>query len=77
MTERLRIALLLCVATLVYGNTLLDGFTMDDFLYIFMNPAVTHVSLKALFEATKSANVLRPFTFATCLLYTSPSPRDA
>ncbi|MGB2627459.1 MAG: tetratricopeptide repeat protein [Candidatus Acidiferrum sp.] len=65
MTERLRIAILLCLSMLVYGNTLFNGFTMDDFLYIFLNPAVTHVSFRGLFTATQSANVLRPFTFAS------------
>ena len=65
MTERLRIAILLCLSMLVYGNTLFNGFTMDDFLYIFLNPAVTHVSFRGLFAATQSANVLRPFTFAS------------
>ena len=65
MTERLRIALLLCLTGVVYANTLGNSFTMDDYLYIFSNPAVTHVSIKGLFEATKSANVLRPLTFAS------------
>ncbi|HMD43877.1 MAG TPA: tetratricopeptide repeat protein [Candidatus Acidoferrum sp.] len=65
MTERLRIALLVSVTALVYGNTLGNGFTLDDFLYIFQNPAVTRVSLKGLFEATQSANVFRPATFAS------------
>jgi len=41
MNERLRIATLLGLTTLVYGNTLLNGFTLDDYLCIFNNPAVT------------------------------------
>ncbi len=65
MNERLRIALLLSVSILVYGNTLPNGFTLDDFLYIFDNPTVTNTSLAALFSATKAANVFRPVTFAT------------
>ncbi len=65
MNERLRIALLLSVSILVYGNTLSNGFTLDDFLYIFDNPTVTNTSLAALFSATKAANVFRPVTFAT------------
>ena len=65
MNERLRIALLLSVSILVYGNTLSDGFTLDDFLYIFDNPTVTNTSLATLFSATKAANPFRPVTFAT------------
>jgi protein O-mannosyl-transferase len=68
MTERLRVALLLVLAMLLYGNTLVNGFTMDDELYIFRNPAVTSPSVHGLFEATKANNVLRPFTFATFAL---------
>jgi protein O-mannosyl-transferase len=64
-SERLRIALLLSVAALVYANTLPNDFTLDDYLYIFENPAVTGLSLKGLFAATKAANVFRPVTFAT------------
>src|SRR5580693_645720 len=68
MNERWRVALLLAVAILVYGNTLLNSYTMDDELYILRNPAVTSPSLKGLFEATKSNNIFRPFTFATFAL---------
>ncbi len=65
MNERRRIALLLAVAILVYGNTLLNSFTMDDELYIFRNPSVTSLSLKGLFEPTQFNNVFRPVTFST------------
>jgi tetratricopeptide (TPR) repeat protein len=68
MNERMRVVLLLAVAMLVYGNTLLNSFTMDDELYIFRNPAVTSPSLKALFEATKFTNIFRPATFESFAL---------
>ena len=68
MNERLRIALLLSVAILVYANTLPNDFALDDYLYIFGNPAVTGPSLKGLFAATKDFNVFRPVTFATLAL---------
>lgn len=68
MNERWRVTLLLAVAMLVYGNTLLSSFSLDDELYIFRNPAVTSPSVKVLFEATKSNNVFRPVTFATFAL---------
>ena len=45
MRERLCIALLIAIILLAYGNTLLNGFTMDDELYIFRNPTVTNLSL--------------------------------
>ncbi len=65
MNERLRIALLLVVVMLVYGNTLRNEFTQDDGLYVFNNPQVTHTSLRQLFEPNKFSNVFRPVTFAT------------
>ncbi len=68
MSERTRVALLLAVAMLVYGNTLLNAFTFDDFLYILHNPAVTNFSLSGLFVATRDSNVFRPVTFATFAL---------
>ncbi|MGB7848341.1 MAG: tetratricopeptide repeat protein [Candidatus Acidiferrum sp.] len=68
MTERLRISLLLSLTILVYGNTLANGFTMDDFPYILNNPAVTSPSIKAIFTATKDLNIFRPLTFATFAL---------
>jgi len=68
MSERTRVALLLAVAMLVYGNTLLNAFTFDDFLYVLHNPAVTNFSLSGLFVATRDSNVFRPVTFATFAL---------
>jgi tetratricopeptide (TPR) repeat protein len=68
MSERSRIALLLFVATLVYGNTLFNSFTLDDQAYVVHNPAVTNPSIRNLFEAHKQTNVFRPVTFATFAL---------
>ncbi len=68
MSERKRVALLLTVAMLVYGNTLLNSFTMDDLLYIVRNPTVTNLSVGRLFEPNKASNVFRPVTFATFAL---------
>ena len=65
MSERTRVALLLSVSILVYVNTLVNGFALDDGLYITRNPAVTHFSIQAIFEPHKEANVFRPVTFAT------------
>ncbi len=68
MNERMRVALLLALAMLVYGNTLLNSFTLDDFLYIFRNPAVTNPSISGLFEPNQYSNVFRPVTFGTFAL---------
>jgi len=71
MSEKLRIALLLAVAMLVYGNTLLNSFTMDDDIYVLHNPAVTSFSIKGLFEpatANTPFRFFRPVTFATFAL---------
>jgi protein O-mannosyl-transferase len=67
MTEKKRIVLLLVVAALVYANTLVNNFAMDDEMYIFHNPAVTSVSLRGVFQTT-SNNVFRPITFGTLAL---------
>ena len=66
--ERSKMALLVVVALLVYGNTLWNGFTLDDHGYILHNPAVTHFSVRGLFEPNRANNVLRPVTFATLAL---------
>lgn len=68
MKESLRIGLLLAVVALVYGNSLRNGFTMDDGIYILRNPQVTQVSVHALFAPHKLSNVFRPVTFATFAL---------
>jgi tetratricopeptide (TPR) repeat protein len=65
MKERLRIVLLLAAVALVYSNTLLNEFTMDDGLYVANNPQVTAPSVRALFTPNKISNVFRPVTFAT------------
>jgi protein O-mannosyl-transferase len=66
--ERVRIALLVGVALVVYCSTLANSFTFDDNIFIFNNPGVTHFSAKALFEPTKYANLFRPVTFASFAL---------
>jgi tetratricopeptide (TPR) repeat protein len=68
MSERMRMALLLAVAMLVYGNTLFNGFTFDDDPYILHNPTVTNLSVSGLFHPTRASNVFRPVTFATFAL---------
>ena len=68
MKESLRIALLLAVVALIYGNTLRNEFTMDDGIYILRNPQVTNPSVRALFAPNKATNVFRPVTFATFAL---------
>ncbi|HTZ30880.1 MAG TPA: hypothetical protein VMH31_00380 [Methylomirabilota bacterium] len=68
MSERYRLALLCALCCLAYGNTLANGFALDDGLYIARNSAVTHFSIPAVFQANKDANVFRPVTFATLAL---------
>jgi len=68
MNERLHVALLLAVTMLVYGNTLLNSFTLDDGVYILSNPAVTGPSVRGLFEPDKTNHIFRPVTFATFAL---------
>src|SRR5882672_3577773 len=65
MKERLRVVLLLAAVALVYSNSLLNEFTMDDGLYVAYNPQVTAPSVRALFTPNKFSNVFRPVTFAT------------
>ena len=65
MKLRVQLGLLLAVLAVVYGNSLLNSFTMDDELYIFRNPQVTDLSVRELFQANKISNVFRPVTFAT------------
>lgn len=66
--ERLRIGALIAVTVLVYANTLVNGFTFDDNLYIFRTPVVSNFSVDGLFEPHRANNVLRPLTFATLAL---------
>lgn len=64
----MRIALLLALTILVYGNTLQNGFTMDDEMYILRNHQVTDLSPRMLLEPNQFSNVFRPATFATFAL---------
>jgi len=68
MSERWRLAVLLAVAMLVYGNSLFNGFTEDDRLYIFMNPAAVAPSASNLFFPNAATAVWRPVTFASFAL---------
>jgi len=68
MKETLRIGLLLAAVVLVYGNTMLNEFTMDDGLYVVNNPQVTDPSVRELFAPNEIGRVFRPFTFATLAL---------
>ncbi len=68
MNERLHVALLLAVTMLVFGNTLLNSFTLDDGVYILSNSAVTGPSVRGLFEPDKTNHIFRPVTFATFAL---------
>jgi len=65
MKDRLRIGLMLAVVALVYANTLVNQFTLDDGLYIMRNPQVTQFTWRGLFAPNRFTNVWRPFTFAT------------
>jgi protein O-mannosyl-transferase len=62
---RLQIGILLGITMLLYANSLSNGFTMDDELYIQRNPQVTLHSLALLFQPNTASNVFRPLTFAT------------
>jgi protein O-mannosyl-transferase len=62
---RLQIGSLLGLTFLVYANSLSNGFTMDDELYIPRNPQVTQHSLRLLLQPNTARNVFRPVTFAT------------
>ena len=63
--ERLRIGFLIAVVGLVYANTLLNQFALDDGLYIMRNPRVTQFSWRGLLAANRVTHVFRPLTFAT------------
>jgi tetratricopeptide (TPR) repeat protein len=66
--DRLLAAWLLAAAVLVYGNTLVNQFVLDDELYITRNAQVVDPTLGNLFSANPYSNVFRPFTFATLAL---------
>jgi tetratricopeptide (TPR) repeat protein len=65
MSERMRLGIVLVVALLVYGNTLLNGFTYDDEAYVLRNQAVKTFNVHGLFQPTRFANILRPVTFGS------------
>ncbi|HUN63343.1 MAG TPA: DUF1736 domain-containing protein [Candidatus Sulfotelmatobacter sp.] len=68
MNQRVRVALLLLAVMIVYANTLPNDFALDDNLYIFQNPTVTHFSLGGLFLPNIKSNVFRPVTFVSLWL---------
>ena len=65
---RVQLAALLGLVLLVYANSLSNGFTLDDELYIERNPQVTTHTLWLLFHPNAISNVFRPVTFATLAL---------
>jgi Tfp pilus assembly protein PilF len=65
MSERMRLGIVLLVALLVYGNTLLNGFTFDDEAYVLRNQAVKTFNVHGLFQPTRFNSVLRPVTFGS------------
>jgi tetratricopeptide (TPR) repeat protein len=65
LSRAAQLGVLLAVTFFAYGNSLFNSFTMDDELYIFRNPQVTHPSLHNIFHANAASNVYRPLTFAT------------
>ena len=65
MRLRSQIGWLLGAAVLVYADSLLNSFTMDDELYILRNPQVTQHSAWLLFHPNTVSNVYRPVTFFT------------
>jgi tetratricopeptide (TPR) repeat protein len=66
--KRWRVTLLLAAALLVYGNSLRNGFTLDDEAYIVQNHQVTGLSLKEIFQPNQYANIFRPLTFSSFAL---------
>ena len=68
MKERLLTGMLLAAVLLVYGNTLVNQFVLDDELYIMRNPQVTEPSLRGLFSPNPVSTVFRPLAFATLAL---------
>lgn len=68
MKDRFLIGLLLAAVAVVYGNTLVNQFAMDDELYIMRNAQVTDPTLQRLFSSNPVSAVFRPVTFATLAL---------
>jgi len=65
MNAPLRHGLLLLASTMVYSNTLANGFAQDDDIYILQNHAVTAYSFTELFSPNYFSHVFRPLTFLT------------
>jgi tetratricopeptide (TPR) repeat protein len=65
MSLRTQIGLLVAVVAAVYVNSLFNGFTLDDELYILRNPQVTAPSISLLCKPNPASSVFRPVTFAT------------
>jgi len=65
MKDRFYLGLLIAVVALVYGNSLRNGFTMDDDLYVSGNPQVTAPTLRGLFGPHRITKVFRPLTFTS------------
>ena len=65
---RSQIGILGAIVVIAYANSLFNGFTMDDELYILHNPQVTQHSLTLLAQPNATSNVFRPVTFATLAL---------
>jgi len=67
MTERIRVALLVGLALLIYLNSLFNRFTYDDYTYILHNPTVAEPSLRGLADPGNdpSHRFFRPVSFAS------------
>ena len=68
MKERFIIGLLLAAVVVVYGNTLMNQFVLDDELYILRNAQVTDPSIHGLLSLSPFSGVFRPVTFTTLAL---------
>ena len=68
MKDRFLVGMLLALVILIYGNTLVNQFVMDDELYITRNGQVVDPSLHGLFTPSPFSEVFRPLTFATFAL---------
>jgi protein O-mannosyl-transferase len=66
--ERFYLGVVIAAVVLVYGNSLWNGYTMDDGLYITGNTQVTAPTLHGLFAPNQYSKVLRPLTFASFAL---------
>ena len=60
--------MLLAAVVVVYGNTLVNQFVLDDELYILRNAQVTDPSVHGLLSLSPFSDVFRPVTFTTLAL---------